>query len=260
MQSSYQLVPIEHLKPGRYQPRQSFDDASLQALAQSIKAQGLLEPLLVRASTAPYYEIIAGERRWRALMLANVALVPCLIGQYTDQQAAAVRLVENIQREDLNLIEEAQGYQRLMGEFHFHQHEIAAMVGKSRSHIANLTRLLTLSDPVQQWLREKKLSLGHARMLVGLASYDQRAWAHQVITKHWSVRQLEHAIRNASTSRTPLSTPDHDSLQNRLADYMGAPVKIVPEHDNSGWITIKYFDHDTLSGLLERIGLPYEED
>ncbi|MCA0402810.1 MAG: ParB/RepB/Spo0J family partition protein, partial [Proteobacteria bacterium] len=167
MKSHFKILPIESLQRGRYQPRVSFAEDSLQELADSIKSQGLIEPLVVRELALNRYEIIAGERRYRAAILIGLHEVPCMIGNYTDEQAAAVTLIENIQRQELNLLEEAGGYRRLFDEFHFQQDEIALLVGKSRSHIANVLRLLSLEKEVQVYIREEKLSLGHARMLVG---------------------------------------------------------------------------------------------
>lgn len=146
MHVEFHHVPIENIQAGQYQPRQDFNDTTLKELAQSIASQGLIEPLIVRSIAKQRYEIIAGERRWRAAKIAGLQTVPCLIGNYSDKQACALTLIENIQREDLNLIEEASAYRRLIDEFNYHQDEIAALVGKSRSHIANIIRLLGLSE------------------------------------------------------------------------------------------------------------------
>ncbi len=263
MQRAFKLLEISQLHRGQYQPRQYFDETALQELASSIQSQGLIEPLIVRLLHTNQYEIIAGERRWRAAMLAGLSHVPCLIGEYTDHQAAAVTLIENIQRADLNIIEEASGYQRLINEFHFKQDEIAQLVGKSRSHIANLLRLLTLCDPVQQQIKNQQLTLGHARMLVGLAAAEQTRLAQLIIREHWSVRRLENAIRHQQHSINALHTPtdcDRIQLQNALAEYVGAPVEIIRDTDEGGVLKITFYDNDTLSGLLERIGLPHIED
>lgn len=260
--TQYQMLPLDSLQPGRYQPRRHFEEKALEELAQSIRTQGLIEPLVVRDIAAGHYEIIAGERRWRAAKLAGLSHVACVAGHYTDQQAAALTLVENIQREALNLMEEACGYRRLADEFHFHQDEIAALVGKSRSHIANILRLLTLCEAVQALIRRGVLSLGHARVLVGMTPFEQTAWAEQIIDKHWSVRQLEEKVRLAKTSPAPLNQAARDRdvarLQMQLAEQVGAPVQIVNDKDNGGWLQIKFFDNDTLAGLLERMGLRYD--
>ncbi len=253
-------IPIQNLHPGRFQPRKQFNQDRLQELAESIKAQGLIEPLVVRHLALERYEIIAGERRWRAAQLLGLETIACIIGTYSDEQAAAVTLIENIQREDLNLIEEASGYQRLALEFKFTQEEIATLVGKSRSHIANLLRLLTLCHAVQAYICDGRLSLGHARMLVGLSPERQMQLALQVIEKNWSVRRLEDAVR--LTKQTEYSQQksqcDIQRLQTVLSEQIGAPVNIVTDSETGGWLNIKFFDHDTLSGLLERMGLRYD--
>ncbi len=261
MPSQFKSLPIEWLQRGKYQPRQTFDATSLQELAQSILAQGLIEPLVVREIAADRYEIIAGERRWRAAMLAELGELPCLIGDYTDEQAAAVTLIENIQRQDLDLLEEASGYQRLLSEFNFHQDEIATLVGKSRSHIANILRLLTLCPSVQERIRARQLSLGHARMLVALSAPQQEELAQKVHEHGWSVRRLEDEVRTCKSPAKVTSPARGDRdiayLQAHLAEQIGAPVQIVSE-DEGGWLKIKYFDNDTLEGLLERMGLGYD--
>ena len=262
MKTTYKILPIDYLQPGHYQPRQHFDKDALNELAQSILAQGLIEPLVVRELSPQRYEIIAGERRWRAAAMAGLAEVPCLIGTYTDQQAAAVTLIENIQRQDLNLLEEASGYQRLHTEFHFSQDEISTLVGKSRSHIANILRLRTLCASVQNRLRARQLSLGHARMLVGLPVQQQEALAKQVEAQGWSVRRLEEEVRSCKLTLDAPPPPPNDRdilhLQSQLAEQIGTPVQIITDNEQGGWLKIKFFDNDTLAGLLERMGLRYD--
>jgi ParB family transcriptional regulator, chromosome partitioning protein len=263
MHTEFQQIPINNIQAGQYQPRQDFNSAALAELAQSIATQGLIEPLIVRSIAKECYEIIAGERRWRAAKLAGMQHVPCLIGNYTDKQACALTLVENIQREDLNLIEEASAYRRLMDEFHYQQDEIATLVGKSRSHIANILRLLSLSAYVKEQLRHKNLSLGHARMLVGLSPGQQEHFAEQAIEEQWSVRQLEQAVKeqkNPSLAPPKNAKRDRDieRLQTILAEQVGAPVQIVTDNADGGWLQVKFFDNDTLAGLLERLGLRYD--
>jgi ParB family transcriptional regulator, chromosome partitioning protein len=263
MKTQFKLIPINCLKPSRYQPRLQFATESLQELAQSILTHGLIEPLIVRSLTnEDCYEIIAGERRWRAAMLAGLSELPCLIGTYSDSQAAAVTLIENIQRQDLNLLEEADGYHRLLNEFHFHQDEIATLVGKSRSHIANILRLLTLSEPVQEQLRSERLSLGHARMLVGMHPTQQIRLAEQIAANDWSVRQLEKKVRELKAGEQLKTNRQKDRdierLQMILAEQVGSPVQIISDNDQGGWLQIKFFDNDTLAGLLEKMGLHYD--
>ena len=262
MKTTYKLLPIESLQRGHYQPRQAFDEEALRDLARSIRTQGLIEPLVVREISPQCYEIIAGERRWRAAMMAELLEIPCLIGEYTDVQAAAVTVIENIQRQDLNLLEEASGYHRLHTEFHFKQDEIATLVGKSRSHIANILRLLTLCTTVQERIRAGQLSLGHARLLVGLTVKQQNLLAKNVHEQGWSVRKLEEEVR--STKHLPDALPPisnhHDitHLQTQLAEQIGTPVQIISDNEHGGWLKIKFFDNDTLAGLLERMGLRYD--
>ncbi|CEG57890.1 ParB/RepB/Spo0J family partition protein [Legionella fallonii] len=263
MTTEFSYLPIEHLQASQYQPRQDFNSSALQELAQSIASQGLIEPLVVRRIAKQHYEIIAGERRWRAAKLAGLTAVPCLIGEYTDKQACALTLIENIQREDLNLIEEANGYRRLMDEFHYHQDEIAALVGKSRSHIANILRLLSLTEHLKTLIRDKVLSLGHARVLVGLSPDQQEWFASKALDEQWSVRQLEQAIKlhkSKSVGQPQNAKKDRDveRLQTLLSEQVGAPVQIINDNAAGGWLQVKFFDNDTLAGLLERLGLRYD--
>ena len=263
METEFHYLPIENIQAGQYQPRQDFNAAALNELAQSIASQGLIEPLIVRSIAKQRYEIIAGERRWRAAKLAGMQKIPCLVGDYTDKQACALTLVENIQREDLNLIEEASAYRRLIDEFNYHQDEIATLVGQSRSHIANILRLLGLTEKIKELIRTKTLSLGHARVLVGLTPAQQEYLATQTVEEQWSVRQLEHAVKiqkNNQSARPGNSKKDRDveRLQEVLAEQVGAPVQIVSDDENGGWLKVKFFDNDTLAGLLERLGLRYD--
>jgi ParB family chromosome partitioning protein len=263
MHPEFQYLPIDNLQAGQYQPRQDFDAQALNELTQSIASQGLIEPLIVRLIAKNRYEIIAGERRWRAALLAGLQEVPCMIGTYTDKQASVLTLVENIQRQDLNLIEEAVGYRRLMDEFHYHQDEIALLVGKSRSHIANILRLLTLSEPIKNLIKEQSLSLGHARVLVGLSIQQQEYFALKTKQEKWSVRQLESAVKthkapDDSTPKNIKKDRDVERLQTILAEQVGAPVQIVDDEEQGGWLKVKFFDNETLAGLLDRFGLRYD--
>lgn len=263
MNAQFHYIPIDQLHAGQFQPRQDFDPVSLNELAQSIATQGLIEPLIVRLIAKQSYELIAGERRWRAAAIAGLKELPCLVGEYTDKQACALTLIENIQRQDLNLIEEASAYRRLMDEFCYQQDELAVLVGKSRSHVANILRLLTLSELVKQFIRDKRLSLGHARVLVGLDKEQQVYFAQLSIDAHWPVRQLEQAIKayknkGQSTAKNPKKDRDIERLQSILAEQVGAPVQIISDNDAGGWLQVKFFDNDTLAGLLERLGLRYD--
>lgn len=263
MLTEFHYLPIEKIHAGQYQPRQDFNATSLQELAQSIASQGLIEPLIVRAIVKDHYEIIAGERRLRAAKLAGMHEVPCLVGNYTDKQACALTLVENIQREDLNLIEEASAYRRLIDEFHYHQDEIASLIGKSRSHIANILRLLSLTESVKEHVRNKILSLGHVRVLIGLSPAQQEYIASQAIDEQWSVRQLEQYVKEQKNHTAPplknaKKDRDIERLQTLLAEQVGAPVEIINDNEHGGWLKVKFFNNDTLAGLLERLGLRYD--
>ncbi len=259
---TFKSIPIEWLQRGHFQPRKIFNEAALQELAASIQAQGLIEPLVVRELPNQRFEIIAGERRWRAAMIAGLKEVPCLIDNYTDEQTAAITLIENIQRQDLTLLEEASGYQRLYKEFHFNQDEIATLVGKSRSHVANILRLLSLCDAVQERLNAGQLSLGHARALIGLSPQQQLFFANKIKQNDWSVRRLEDEVRTSKLTGTApercSKTTDLTHLQTQLAEHIGTPVQIITDNEQGGWLKIKFFDNDTLSGLLERMGLRYD--
>lgn len=263
MNHELKFLPIEYLQRGQYQPRETFKKEALEELAQSIRTQGLIEPLVVRRLKGNQYEIIAGERRWRAAMLAGLDSVPCVIGELSNEQAAAVTLIENIQRENLNLLEEAQGYQCLLHEFHFHQDDIARLVGKSRSHIANILRLLNLCEPARARVRTGELTLGHARMLVGLSEAQQTLLAAKVCTHNWSVRKLESEVRLSKRTTHHQDAPGPDKailrLQTQLAEQLGTPVQITTHPEQGGWLNIKFYDNDTLSGLLERLGLSYTD-
>lgn len=262
MTTIYKLLPVDCLQRGRYQPRVNFEQKALEELSQSILTQGLIEPLVVREVALGRYEIVAGERRWRAAMLAEIREIPCLIGDYTDKQACALTLVENIQRQDLNLIEEANGYRRLCDEFHFQQDEIALLVSKSRSHIANILRLLGLTAPVQDAIGEGKLSLGHARLLVGMEPRQQVSLLSQIIEQEWSVRVLEEKVRALKAGAVLVKEGDKDKdilrLESMLAEQIGAPVQIIVEKGRGGCLQVKFFDNETLAGLLDRMGLRYD--
>lgn len=263
MQPELHHLSIESLQAGQYQPRQDFNQTALDELAQSIQSQGLIEPLIVRLIAKDRYEIIAGERRWRAATIAGLKIIPCLVGEYSDKQACTLSLVENVQRQNLNLVEEARAYKRLVEEFHYQQDEIALLVGKSRSHIANILRVLSLSEFVKQQLIEGSLSLGHAKVLVGLEPEQQTWFVKQVLLEQWSVRDLEQQIKSFKNQALPIpANPkkdrDIERLQMQLAEQVGAPVQIVNDNEQGGWLKVKFFDNDTLAGLLERLGLRYD--
>ena len=254
-------LPVDRLKPGKYQPRTQMDEASLGELAASIKAQGIMQPILVRAIDktpgAERYEIVAGERRWRASQLAGLTEVPVLVRNIPDEQALAMALIENIQRENLNPLEEAQGLQRLIDEFGLTHQQAADAVGRSRPAASNLLRLLQLSAPVQDQLMSGKLDMGHARALLPLNGGQQVAIAQRIIQKQLSVREAERLVQQiVNPSQKPAAAPvDRDllRLQEEISDNLGANVAIRSNQKGAGKITIEFGDLDQLEGILGRL-------
>ncbi|WP_295004640.1 ParB/RepB/Spo0J family partition protein [uncultured Dechloromonas sp.] len=254
-------LPIERLKPGKYQPRTRMDQESLDELAASIKAQGVMQPILVRAVDktpgAERYEIVAGERRWRASQLAGLSEVPVLVRDIPDEQALAMALIENIQRENLNPLEEAQGLQRLIDEFGLTHQQAADAVGRSRPAASNLLRLLQLSPPVQELLMSGKLDMGHARALLPLIGAQQIAAAQRIVQKGLSVREAERLVQQITNpARKAAEQPvDRDllRLQEELADGLGANVQIKTNKKGAGKVTIEFGSLEQLDGLLSRL-------
>jgi ParB family chromosome partitioning protein len=253
-----QHLPVVALKPGKYQPRKDMHPEALQELAASIRAQGILQPILVRPLPDNHYEIIAGERRWRAAQLAELDKVPVFVRNISDEMAMAMGLIENIQREDLNPVEQAVALQRLVDEFQLTHEEIAKAVGKSRVSISNFLRLLNLDPRVITMLEKSQLDMGHARALLSLNSNQQFEIAKQVIAKDLSVRVTEELVRTIlqPAPAKPKSTkPDTDvlRLQSELSDKIGATVKIQHSSKGKGKLVIHYHNLDQLDGILERI-------
>ena len=254
-------LPVERLRPGKYQPRTHMDEESLAELAASIKSQGVMQPILVRAVDdtpgAERYEIVAGERRWRASKMAGLSEVPVLIRRIPDEQALAMALIENIQRENLNPLEEAQGLQRLVDEFGLTHQQAADAVGRSRPAASNLLRLLQLSAPVQDLLMSGKLDMGHARALLPLTGAQQVAVAQRVIQKDLSVREAERLVQQiVNPPKKPAAAPvDRDilRLQEEISDSIGAAVAIRSNKKGSGKITIEFNDLDQLDGILGKL-------
>ena len=252
---------VDRMKPGKYQPRTHMDQDSLAELATSIKAQGIMQPILVRAvnSTpgAERYEIVAGERRWRAAQLAGLTEVPVLVRSIPDEQALAMALIENIQRENLNPLEEAQGLQRLIDEFGLTHQQAADAVGRSRPAASNLLRLLQLTAAVQDLLMTGKLDMGHARALLPLNGAQQLALANRIIQKDLSVREAERLVQQiVSPPKKPANAPvDRDllRLQEELSDSIGSAVAIRSNKKGAGKITIEFSDLDQLEGILGRL-------
>ncbi len=253
-------VATELLRPGRFQPRRNFDDANLQALAESVRAQGILQPILVRRhpENPGAYEILAGERRWRAAQAAQLHEVPVIVREMSDREASEVALVENIQRQDLNAIEEGQGYKRLIDEFGHTQDALAQSLGKSRSHIANTLRLLNLPAEVQTMIADGSLTAGHARALVTAA--DPVTIAKEVVRHGMSVRQTEMAVkaqravgtRGGGKARTPQKDPNVVALEQELTQLLGFKVTIQAEGEG-GSLAIRYRTLDQLDEILAKL-------
>jgi ParB family transcriptional regulator, chromosome partitioning protein len=257
--SRQDMLPVGALQPGKYQPRTRMDPGSLEELAASIKAQGLIQPISVRPIGDNRYEIIAGERRWRAVQIAGLGEVPVLIRDIPDEAVLAMSLIENIQREDLNPLEEAAGLQRLIDEFSMTHQQAADAVGRSRSAATNLLRLLQLAKPAQDMLMAGDIEMGHARALLPLAKGEQARLASTVVEKGWSVRETERAVAkelNPPVRKTAAKVPDRDleRLEEDLADSIGASVKIAANRKGAGSLTIRFASLDQLDGLLVRLG------
>ena len=254
-------LPVGSLQPGKYQPRTQMDAASLEELAASIRAQGLMQPILVRPVGDKFgddrFEIIAGERRWRAAQIAGLAEVPTLIRDIPDESALAMALIENIQRENLNPLEEAHGLQRLIDEFSMTHQQAADAVGRSRPAASNLLRLLQLAAPVQELLLRSEIDMGHARALLPLSGVLQVQLAQRVVQKGLSVRDTERLVQHALKPPKEIEAkkPDRDllRLQDELADLLGAQVEIRSNKKGAGKVEIAFGDLDQLEGILERL-------
>ena len=263
-------LKLSQLQAGKYQPRTRMDEGSLYELAESIKSQGIMQPILVRPVGASGYEIIAGERRFRAARLAGLDSVPVLVKEVPDEAAAVMALIENIQREDLNPLEEAQGLQRLVAEFSLTHEQAAQAVGRSRSAASNLLRLLNLTAPVQQLLMAGDLDMGHARALLGLEAGAQVASATEIVAKKLSVREAEKLVARAQANgdgtgpaAAPRAKPDKSRdivrLEEQLADALTAQVDIRVQRTTrrgaQGEVAIRFGSLDELNGLLDKLGV-----
>ncbi|WP_138381207.1 ParB/RepB/Spo0J family partition protein [Luteithermobacter gelatinilyticus] len=255
-------LPIEFLRPNPYQPRKLFDEEKARDLVESIKEKGILQPILVRARGEEDYEIIAGERRWRAAQAAGLHDVPVIIRDLSDGEALEIAIIENIQRHDLSPIEEAMGYQRLMDEFHHTQEQLGRIVGKSRSHIANILRLLSLPETVQDMLADGQLTMGHARALI-TAEHPEKL-ARRIIDEGLSVRQAEQIARQAKTASTepektasPASAPQRDAdtvaLEQELSAALGLKVGISFQENKGGEVRIRYKTLEQLDDICARL-------
>jgi ParB family chromosome partitioning protein len=257
-------LPLGKLQAGKYQPRSRMDESSLLELAESIKSQGIMQPILVRPIGSGKYEIIAGERRFRASKIAGLAEVPVLVRAVPDESALAMALIENIQREDLNPLEEALGVQRLIREFNLTHEDAARAIGRSRSATSNMLRLLNLAEPVQTMLLAGDVEMGHARALLALNAAEQIACANEVVNKRLSVRETEKLVNDWASDHDrvatkPKQTADVRRLEEGLADWLVSAVQLKANANGKGSVTIKFNNLDELDGVLERIGFPKEE-
>jgi ParB family chromosome partitioning protein len=252
-----QMVAVAELRPSRFNPRRNFSEDQLEELASSIRERGLVQPIVVRPTQgdAEPYEIVAGERRWRAAQLANLHQVPVVVRSLSDQEAVEIAIIENVQREDLNAIEEAEGYRLLMNGHDYTQEDLAKVIGKSRSHLANTLRLLKLPEPVQELVRVGELSAGHARALVGRS--DAATLALRIVNKGLNVRQVEALIqdRAAKTGRSKRATKDADTraVEVELTEALGLDVEIRAGRGEAGELRLRYTTLDQLEYLRRRL-------
>ncbi|CAE6966535.1 UNVERIFIED_CONTAM: parB [Trichonephila clavipes] len=252
-----QYVPLELIQRGKYQPRRDMDQTALEELAASIRAQGVMQPIVLRPIGDGRFEIVAGERRWRASQLAGQDKIPAMVRELADEAAIAMALIENIQREDLNPIEEAVALQRLQQEFELTQQQVADAVGKSRVTITNLLRLIALPDEIKTLLSHGDLEMGHARALLGLPLEQQVEAARHVVARGLTVRQTEALVRQwLSAKPAPAKAkpdPDISRLEQRLAERLGSPVQIKHGAKGKGQLVIRYNSLDELQGVLAHI-------
>jgi len=251
-------LPVDLIQRGKYQPRREIEPEALQELADSIKAQGVMQPIIVRPLSAGRYEIIAGERRWRATQLAGLDDIPAIIRDVSDETATAMALIENIQRENLNAMEEAVALQRLQDEFQLTQQQVAEAVGKSRAAVANLIRLNGLNEDIKSMLTHRQLDMGHARALLALAGSVQLKAGQMVVNKQLSVRQTETLVKRLLTEQTAEKKtvyidPDIKQLEQRLSDQLGSRVAIQHGAKGKGKMVINYNSSEELEGILSHI-------
>jgi ParB family chromosome partitioning protein len=254
-----QQLPVELLQRGQFQPRRQMDQEALDELASSISKQGVLQPIVARKLSSGDYEIIAGERRWRAAQQAGLDRVPVVVRELSDQDAMVIGLIENLQREDLNPIEEARGMQRLIEEFTMTHQQVADSVSRSRAAVSNLLRLLSLQGEVSSLLEQGQLDMGHARALLSLDEIMQLKAAQQIIKAGMSVRQAEHLVRRLQeeqvnpTSKSKEKDPDVRHLEESLSEKLGTNVEIKVGSKGKGKLIIDFHGNDVLQGILEKI-------
>jgi ParB family chromosome partitioning protein len=253
-------LDIDRIQRGKYQPRQHFDQQSLQELADSIRSQGIVQPIVVRPEGS-HFELVAGERRWRAAQIAGLQKIPAVIRELDSKSAAAIALIENIQREDLNPLEEAQAFIRLIEEFDLTHQQVADSVGRSRASVSNLLRLLDLADEVKDQVNRGLLDMGHARALLGLIRHDQIEVANIVVNRGLSVRETEALVKQrlkpGASKKSPAyeSDPDTKRLETRISEKLGAGVKIKSGKQGSGQLIISFHTSDELDGILSHLSL-----
>ena len=250
-------VPVRDIKPGRYQPRSQMDDEGLQELADSIKAQGVIQPVIVREHGLSQYELIAGERRWRASQLAGLAEIPVVIKSIGDEAALAMGLIENIQRENLNPIEEAQGLKRLVDEFGLTHETVAKAVGRSRSAVSNSLRLLALPEPVQEMLFLRQLEMGHARALLPLPVMEQLSLAQKAVKNGWSVREVERRSQLAQQApqekKSKTVSPDIRYLNEALTEKLGVRAEVQTANYKRGKVVLHFDSPETFARLMRQL-------
>ena len=252
-------IALDDLTPGQYQPRSKMYKSTLEELSQSIKEQGVLQPLVVRRLASGRFEIVVGERRWRASQMAGLSTVPAIVKDLNNDETAKIALIENLQREDLNALDQARGLFRLQREFNLSQEDLASSVGKSRSTVTNLLRLLNLSLEVQAFLEEGKIEMGHAHSLLTLEEADQIAIAQQVIAESLSVRQCEALASSFSAKPNPQAKseknkdPNTAALERELSEILGSPVDIKHNAKGKGKLVINFKNLDALQGVLDKI-------
>ncbi len=257
-EKSLQQLPVEMIHQSPYQPRQTIAPEALQTLADSIRQQGIVQPIVVRR-IADEYQLIAGERRWRAAQQAGLQEIPAVIKDVSDQEAAAIALIENVQREDLNALEEAQAFTSLIEKFHLTHQEIGKVVGRSRAAVSNSLRLLALAEPVKEMLHQGQIEMGHARALLALDKTDQINYARVIVRRQLSVRAAEGLIKRTpgknvkQAGATSHADPDVLRLEQRLSDRLGASVSIRHSRDSSGHVRIRYTSLDELEGIVSRL-------
>lgn len=250
------MLDTKRLTPGEYQPRKKINEQGLNELAESIKSQGIMQPILVRKKTDGQYEIIAGERRWQASKKVGIKNIPVLVKKISDSSALAMALIENIQREDLNIIEEAIGIKRLLDEFGMTHESAADMLGKSRVAVSNILRLLNLSDHAQNFLLENKIEMGHARALLPLGSDEQVMLCQKIISQKLSVREIEKIVANSRSNKnfkTKQSDEDIVRLENEIAEKIGMKVSIQHKSRGSGTLKINYINLDHLQSIIMKL-------